>query len=132
MMFDSAKDAVFATFIGVFVGFVSCFVKADGIAIDKVYHPYVEPLEWELEWRMTHEDENPISGEKRAQTHRLGLGKAIAETVFAEIYLIGAQSADSSLALKAYEFEILWQLSEQGEFFMDYGLLFELEREREE
>ncbi len=106
--------------------------RADGTVIDKVYHPYVEPLEWELEWRMVHENENPISGIERRQLHRLGLGKAVAETVFAEIYLIGEQSADESFSLEAYEFELLWQLSEQGEYAVDYGLLFELEKEHEE
>ena len=106
--------------------------NAGGTTIDKVYHPYVEPLEWELEWRMIHEDKTPDTGEKRRQLHRVGLGKAIAETVFAEVYLIGEQSADSSLELEAYEFEILWQLSEQGEYALDYGLLFELEKEHDE
>ena len=108
---------------------ITAFSRADGSAIDKVYHPYVEPLEWELEWRMIHEDENPVSGERLRQLHRLGLGKAIAETVFAEVYLIGEQSSESSFELEAYEFEILWQLSEQGEYVVDYGLLFELEKE---
>jgi hypothetical protein len=108
------------------------WAQADGTAIDKVYRPYVEPLEWELEWRMTHEDDNPITREKRRQLHRLGLGKAVAETVFAEFYLIGAQSAEQSLELEAYEVELLWQLSEQGEYAVDYGLLFELEKEHHE
>ena len=105
---------------------------AGGTVIDKVYHPYVEPLERELEWRMIYEDESPATGEKRRQLHRVGLGKAIAETVFSELYLIGEQSADNNMSLEAYEFEILWQLSEQGEYALDYGLLFELEKEHEE
>ena len=107
-------------------------VLADGSVIDKVYHPYVEQLEWELEWRMIHEDENPVSGEKRRQTHKLGLGHAFAEYVFAEVYLIGERSSDQSLDLSAYEAEVLWQLSEQGEYALDYGLLFELEKEHKE
>jgi hypothetical protein len=106
------------------------FASADGSVIDKVYHPYVEQLEWELEWRMTHEDENPVTGEKRRQLHRLGLGKAVSEFVFVEAYLIGEKSSETSFDLEAYEFEVLWQLSEQGEFALDYGLQFELEKER--
>ncbi|MEH6592820.1 MAG: hypothetical protein V7746_21310 [Halioglobus sp.] len=129
MSVDSLKRKHF--YLGVFL-FSSLFAYADGSAIDKVYHPYVEPLEWELEWRMIHEDDSPITGEKRRQQHRVGLGKAVAETVFAEIYLIGGQSSESNFGLEAYEFEILWQLSEQGEFALDYGLLFELEREHSE
>jgi hypothetical protein len=128
--FDSARRCELVKLIVVFLGCVSGVATADGPTIDKVYHPYVEPLEWELEWRMVNENENTISGEKHAQTHRLGLGKAIAETVFAEVYLIAGQSSDSSFSLRAYEFEILWQLSEQGQFALDYAVLFELERER--
>jgi hypothetical protein len=60
------------------------------------------------------------------------LGRALAEYVFAEVYLIGERSSDESLDLEAYELEVLWQLSEQGEYFMDYGLLFELEKEDDE
>ena len=105
---------------------------SDGSVIDKVYHPYVEQLEWELEWRMTHEDENPPTGVEDVQTHRLGLGHGFGEYLFAEAYLIGRRSEDDSLDLYAYELEVLWQLSEQGEYFLDYGLLFELEREDEE
>ena len=101
----------------------------DGSVVDKVYHPYVEQLEWELEWRMTHEDENPITGVERRQLHRLGLGRAVSEYVFAEVYLIGEQSSEVDFGLAAYELELLWQLSDQGEYLLDYGVLFELEKE---
>ncbi|WP_243391591.1 hypothetical protein [Pseudohalioglobus lutimaris] len=104
-------------------------LMADGSVIDKVYHPYVEQLEWELEWRATLADEDPPSGEERLQLHRLGLGRAVSEYVFVEAYLIGEQSAGEGLGLEAYEIEMLWQLSEQGEHIVDYGLLFELEKE---
>lgn len=101
---------------------------ADGSSIDKVYHPYVEQLEWELEWRMTHADEDPQTGAEAAQKHRLGLGRAVSEFVFVEGYLITEDSRGESIDLSAYEFEVLWQLSEQGEYALDYGLLFELEK----
>ena len=104
-------------------------VRADGSAVDKVYHPYVEQLEWELEWRMIQEDENAVTGVERQQIHKFGLGKAVSEFVFVEAYLIGEQSADESFDIEAYEVELLWQMSEQGEFAVDYGLLFEIEKE---
>jgi hypothetical protein len=103
-------------------------VRADGSAVDKVYHPYVEQLEWELEWRMIQEDENAVTGVERQQIHKFGLGKAVSEFVFVEAYLIGEQSADESFDIEAYEVELLWQMSEQGEFAVDYGLLFEIEK----
>jgi hypothetical protein len=104
-------------------------LMADGSVIDKVYHPYVEQLEWELEWRATHANEDPVTGEERLQLHRFGLGRAVSEYVYVEGYLIAEQSADESMALEAYELEVLWQLSEQGEYAVDYGVLFELEKE---
>lgn len=114
---------------GCFVCLMAGHTQADGTSIDKVYHPYVEPLEWELEWRMIQEDETPVTGQRRRQLHRVGLGKAVAETLFVEAYLIGERTSDTEFKLEAYEVEALWQLSDQGEFFLDYGLLFELERE---
>ncbi len=107
-------------------------VLSDGSVIDKVYHPYVEQLEWELEWRITHENENPRSGVEQTQLHQFALGHGIGEYLYAEAYLIGQRTADDSLGLYAYELEVLWQLSEQGEYVLDYGLLFELEKEHDE
>lgn len=93
---------------------------ADGNTIDKVYHPYVQPLEKELEYRARTAD--------GVQSHRLGLGRAFSDQWFAELYLIGAKAEGDSLALEAYELELKWQLTEQGEFNNDWGLLFELEK----
>ena len=107
-------------------------VFGDGSVVDKIYHPYVEQLEWELEWRMTHEDEDPLTGAARDQVHKLGLGHGVGEYLFIEAYLIGQRSADDDLDLYAYEVEVLWQLAEQGEYLLDYGLLFELEKEHGE
>ena len=103
---------------------ISSSVLADGSTIDKVYHPYVQPLEREIEWRMITAD-----GE---QKHRLGLGKSFTEKLFVEVYLIGENKDDEDLSLSAYEIETLWQLTEQGEYSADWGLLLELEKERNE
>ncbi|TDG11860.1 hypothetical protein E2F43_15950 [Seongchinamella unica] len=116
--------------------FILCLLPAaargDGSSIDKVYHPYVEQLEWELEWRLTHADENPLTGTKGEQKHRFGLGRAVSEFVFIEGYLIAEDSAGENFDLAAYEFDFLWQLSEQGEYSLDYGLLLELEKTHNE
>jgi hypothetical protein len=119
---------LYSLFGAVLIFFDTTSVLADGSTIDKVYRPYVEPLEWELEWRMTHENQNALTGEEQAQLHRFGLGKAVAETIFTEFYLIGTRSDDQSFTLAAYELELLWQISEQGEYAVDYGLLFEIEK----
>ncbi|MBN7798093.1 hypothetical protein [Parahaliea mediterranea] len=108
----------------------ACGVLADGLAIDKVYHPYVDPLAWELEWRVTHADYNPASDIDREEVHRFGLAKAVAPELMLEGYLIAERSANQDLKIEGYELEALWQLTEQGEKSLDYGLLFELEKER--
>ena len=105
---------------------------ADGSPVDKLYHPYVEQLEWELEWRMTQQDNEFEGDSSKHQQHKIGLGKSIYENVFVEAYFLGEHSWDECFALEAYELEILWQLSEQGEYSRDYGLLFELEKDKDD
>ena len=45
------------------------------------------------------------------------------------MYLVGAGSARQSLAVEAVELEAIRQLTEQGEYWADLGLLLELEKE---
>lgn len=94
-------------------------VHADGLAIDKVYHPYVQALEREFEWRMISAD-----GE---QKHRLGIGQSISDRLFVEGYLIVSNNESS---IDAYEAEAKWQLTEQGEYAVDWGVIVELEKDR--
>ena len=93
---------------------------ADGNAIDKVYHPYVQALEYEVEWRMISADGD--------QKHRLGLGQSLSDRLFIEGYLI-AKDEDNNFKLEAYEIEAKWQLTEQGEYSADWGVIVELEKE---
>ena len=104
---------------------------ADGIVIDKVYHPYVQPLEQELEWRMIYQDEQP-SAEDNLWLYQLAYGRSLNDRWFVEAYLVGEKSDEESFGIEAYELEAKWQLTEQGEFWADFGLLFELEKEANE
>jgi hypothetical protein len=101
---------------------------ADGIVIDKIYHPYVQPLEQELEWRTLYQDEQP-SAPDDLWVYQLAYGRSLNDRWFAEVYLVGEKSAEDSFDLEAYELEAKWQLTEQGEFWADWGMLFELEKE---
>jgi hypothetical protein len=98
---------------------------ADGLAIDKVYHPYVQPLEREIEFRWLRFD---ASGPGKNDIFRFGYGQSLSDDWFAEIYIIGGDEQDE-LSVDAYELEAKWQLTEQGEYSADWGMLFELERE---
>ncbi len=103
---------------------------ADGITIDKVYHPYVQPLERELELRWLKYDDDKSNNN---QAYRLGLGKSFAPNWFAEAYIIGEKNnVNNDSTVSAYELEAIWQLTEQGEYSADWGLLFEIERQTDE
>jgi len=92
---------------------------ADGSAIDKVYHPYVQATETEIEWRMISAD--------GVQKHRFGLGKSLTDRLFVEAYLI---ANDDAKDIEAVEIEAKWQLTEQGEYAADWAVIIELEKER--
>jgi hypothetical protein len=102
---------------------------ADGLVIDKIYHPYVQPLERELEFRSIIENNSGASAGDRRK-YRLGYGQSLSDYWFGEIYLIGEENDDQGLRLDAYELEALWQITEQGEYAADWGLLLELEKLR--
>ena len=99
------------------------FVEADSLAVDKVYHPYVQPLEKEVEWRMVAADGDHLQ--------RLGIGRSFNDAVFVEGYLIAAEEGDT-FRLEGYELETRLQLTEQGEYAIDWGLLVELEKAHQE
>lgn len=103
--------------------------RADGSVIDKIYHPYVQPLEREVEFRALAENNSPAPAGER-QKYRLAYGQSLSERWFGEVYLIGEKNNDHSFRLDAYELETLWQITEQGEYFADWGLLVELEKLR--
>jgi len=102
-------------------------VMADGGGIDKIYHPYVQPLEREFELRSSIEEgSNSLSDDR--QTWRLGYGQSFNEHWFGEAYLIAEKNSTDHLSATGYELETLWQLTEQGEYPVDAGLLFEFEK----
>lgn len=110
---------------------VSVSVRADGFAVDKVYRPYVEWNEKELEWRVT-AYEDPDNDEEVYQAHRFGIGRAFGDRLFTEVYLVAADRPGREFEIQAYEGEVLYQLTEQGEYWADFGVLVEVEKEREE
>lgn len=98
---------------------------ADGMVVDKVYHPYVLPNEREFEWRLMSRqtDSNTLIGQ------RIAYGQSLSETVMVEGYLVGEKTKTDDFGLQAYEVEIRWMLTEQGELWADWGMLFEVEKQ---
>lgn len=99
-------------------------VLADGIVVDKVYHPYVVANEREIEWRLLSSQTDTIN----RLGQRLGFGYSIAEDVAIEAYMIGERDEQGDFDLSAFEFEARWMLSEQGQYWADWGAVFEFER----
>lgn len=99
-------------------------VWADGVVVDKVYHPYVLPNETEFEWRLMSRqtDTNTLLGQ------RIAFGQSVSDTVMIEGYLVGEKTTDDDFGLQAYELELRWMLTEQGELWADWGVLFEVEK----
>jgi len=99
--------------------------------VGRVYDPYVQPLERELEFRTLYQtDPDPLESDILRQ--RIGYGRSLSERVFAEAYLLAEKQPGSGLRLEGYEAEVKVQLTEQGQYAADWGLLFEFERERSE
>ena len=104
-------------------------LRADGVVIDKIYHPYVQPLEREFEWRALWQNRQPGRPDD-LQRYRFAYGQSLGDRWFAEVYLVGDRSAEDAFSLDAFEVEAQRQLTEQGEFWADWGVVFELEKER--
>jgi hypothetical protein len=87
------------------------------------------PMEIEVEWRAVIQPEDDAQNSQ--QKHRLGVGASFVENWFTEIYVIGEKSETEDFKLSAMELEAIVQLTEQGEYVADWGLLFELGRDFE-
>ena len=104
----------------------SSFVHADGVVVDKVYHPYVLPNEREVECRLFSQQDS----ENNQLAQRFAYGQSLTYTVMLELYLVGERDINNDFDLSSYEVEARWMLTEQGEYWADWGLLFEIEREQ--
>lgn len=100
---------------------------ADGVVVDKVYSPHVLPLEREIEWRVMSRNSDELGNELG---QRLGFGHSLTEYVTMELYIVGEREEQSDdFGLAGYEVEARWMLTDQGEYWADWGVLFEIEKE---
>jgi len=99
---------------------------ADGVIVDRIYDPYVQPLETELEWRSIVQSDDEAT---HLQKHMLGIGRSLSDRWAAEFYAIATRERGEVLDADLFELEFKRQLTEQGEFAVDWGAVFEFERE---
>jgi len=105
--------------------FATLLAPHNVLAVDKVYHPHVEPLEREIEYRaigFNDGDDNPD-----IQVHRFGIGYGFSDRIAVETYLSGQKEGGDALKVETIEVEALWQLNEQGAQWLDSALQFEIE-----
>ena len=89
--------------------------------MNRVYHPYVEQHERELEYGFTLRD----AGDANLLLNRAGMGYAWNDKLFTEFYLLTESITHEGEQIRGYELEAKWQLTEQGEYWADWGLLLE-------
>lgn len=92
-----------------------------------IYHPYVnqgeQELEYQLLWRGP--DDRPRT------LQQLSFGHAWSDRFATELYLLAESVHHSGHRSRGFELEAIWQLTEQGEYWADWGLLVELEADRD-
>lgn len=111
------------------VGFAD--VESQHNGVNRVYPPYVTALEQEVEVISVYQtDGDPTEDNILHQS--ISFGTAINAKIFAEVGLSGKKIANGPLRLEGYEIETRIQLTEQGEYAADWGLLLEVDRERSE
>ena len=104
--------------------------RGDGLVVDKIYHPYVNPLEWEFESQTYARERDALTGETDDVIQKFGVAHALNDWVNAEAYFIASDDpVTDNLDWIGFELEALLQLTEQGEYSFDYGVLLEFERD---
>ena len=109
---------------------VSIFASgpAAAAAINKVFSPVVEWGEKEIELRgFFTRDSDPAKNALRVDKFDLALG--VTQWWFTELEFVFVREPGQKEDLEAIASENVFQLSEQGEYFADFGLFFEYERE---
>lgn len=103
---------------------------ADSNNITRIEHPYVQPQEIELTLASLYQKNNdPDKG--YVLKHKLSVGKTINEHWLVEAAISGKKNREQSFDVSSYEAELKWQITEQGEYSADYGILFSYENEQD-
>ncbi len=107
---------------------LACSLFASSVAIagpaDKVYRPIVEKGETEIEWRGGFRDYGSAADQYATV---LDIGHAFTSRWKTELVLEYAGAAGEGGKLEAIEWENLFVLTEQGQHWVDVGLLLEYE-----
>lgn len=101
------------------------FAHADGSSVGQIYAPYVQPLEKEIEFVAVYDERSRGALIPASHWGKVGYGTALWDYFYTEVALTQTIAEDDTYT--TIELEGIWQLTEQGEYDSDWGLLFELE-----
>ncbi len=95
-------------------------------ASDKIYSPYVEQGEFEVEFRgHVTNDKNPAKDRK--QKHKLEIGYGVTSRWYTAIFGEWEKKPGEKLEYEATSWENIFQLTEQGQYSWDVGFYLEYE-----
>lgn len=114
-------------FLGYFFGVLICCGSIPAFAIDKIYSPYVEQGEVSVEYSGNNtfdrnRDKNGI------QEHQFSLEYGATNNWETELYANYYKDPENSIKMSSVEWENRFQLAEQGQYWVDPGLLFSYAR----
>lgn len=92
--------------------------------IGSVYRPKIDYLEKEVEYQY-------LSRQSGTDLQSLSLGYSWHPRLSAELYIYSEQLTHNNRKIKGIEAELQWQLTEQGEYSADWGIIFEVNRSRD-
>ncbi|MCA9404947.1 MAG: FTR1 family protein [Candidatus Omnitrophica bacterium] len=96
-------------------------------ATKKVYSPIVHGGELEFEWKGSYDIDNRDDKDGK-QKQKFGIGYGAKDWWFTEVEAeIEREALEEEYDFKALEWENKFQLTEQGEYFLDFGFLFAYE-----
>jgi hypothetical protein len=88
-----------------------------------VYHPYVNLHEREIEYGLTYRG----VGDSALALQRASIAYAWTDRLSTELYLLSEFPSHGDTRARAVELEARYELTEQGEYASDWGLVFEAE-----
>lgn len=99
---------------------------APAFAVDKIYSPYVEKGEWELEY-FAHRSVDSDDSKDNGQGHKLSLGYGVTDWWKTELVVLGEKEPNDHLKFDALEWENIFQFTKKGEYWLDVGALLAYE-----
>ncbi len=121
----STKRSSAALVAAVVFGSLTMFSADEANATKKVYSPYVEKGELEFEWRGQYDNDHDSSKDGK-QKQKFAVGYGFTDRWFSEVYGVIEKSPDADYKFSEVEWENRFQLTDQGEYWADFGLYTEL------